>query len=71
MIMVHVLIGPMLHISSVPQRSVFGHLLFIAYMNDLYLTLSKVADIAIFADDIKLYRSFNTPDNSSTLQSAG
>ena len=58
-------------IISVPQRSVLGNLLLIAYMNDLYLTLSKVANIAIFADDINLHRSINTPESSSTLQSAG
>ena len=35
----------------------------------IYLKLSKVANVAIFADDTKLYRSIITPDDSNILQS--
>ena len=54
-------------ISGVPQGSVLGPLLFIVYIN--YLPEAVQSNIAIFADDSKLYRSIVTPDDSRILQS--
>ena len=55
-------------ISSVLQESVLSPLLFIVYINDLYLKLSKV--MLLFLPMTPSYIYFiNTPDNSSTLQS--
>ena len=54
-------------ISGVPQGSVLGPLLFIVYVNDLPEAVPS--NIAIFADDTKLYRSIITPDDGSILQS--
>ena len=44
-----------------------GPLLFIVYINDIPEVVQS--NIAIFADDTKLYIFINIPDNSSTLQS--
>ena len=45
----------------------FGPLLFIVYVNDLPEAVQS--NIAIFADDTKLYRSIIIPDDGSILQS--
>ena len=44
--------------SGVPQRSVLGPTLFLFYINDVVNSLPKDITIKLFADDIKLYKSY-------------
>ena len=52
--------------SGVPQGSVLGPLLFIAYISDLPCAISS--NSKIFADDTKLYRKIQCVDDSEYLQ---
>ena len=56
--------------SGVPQGSVLGPILFIIYVNDLEDVLSNKATFKLFADDLKLYSSFNIPSSYVNLQHA-
>ena len=52
--------------SGVPQGTVLGPLLFLAYINDLPMNLS--ATPRLFADDCLLYREIATPEDGQLLQ---
>ena len=52
--------------SGVPQGSVVGPILFIIYINDLPDVIQSMCKI--FADDTKIYRPINSPDDQQTLQ---
>uniref|UniRef100_A0A183TQN8 Reverse transcriptase domain-containing protein n=1 Tax=Schistocephalus solidus TaxID=70667 RepID=A0A183TQN8_SCHSO len=52
--------------SGGPQGSVLGHFLFIVYINDCANELDF--DIAMFADDHKLWRVIKTAANEEDLQ---
>ena len=52
--------------SGVPQGSVLGPLLFLAYINDISTNLSS--SCRLFADDCILYREINTPTDAKILQ---
>ena len=52
--------------SGIPQGSVLGPLLFVAYINDLPRGLQST--VKIFADDTKLYAQSNTTDGPQSLQ---
>ena len=55
-------------LSGVPQGSVLGPLLFLAYINDINKHLSEGTKIRLFADDSLLYRIIRTEEDSATLQ---
>ena len=57
-------------ISGVPQGSVLDPIVFIIYANDLKDVLSNKATFKLFADDLKLYSSFNIPSFYVNLQLA-
>ena len=52
--------------SGVPQGSVLGPLLFLAYINDISTNLSS--SCRLFADDCILYREINIPTDAKILQ---
>ena len=53
-------------LSGVPQGSILGPLLFVLFINDIYE--NKDSNIALFADDIKIWRDINSELDCETLQ---
>ena len=54
-------------LSGVPQGSVLGPLLFIIYIDGLTNTLSN-SSMSLYADDLLLYRTIQSPTDYQTLQ---
>jgi hypothetical protein len=52
--------------SGVPQDTVLGPLLFLAFINDLPEVVSS--PVRIFADDCLVYRSINEVEDTAALQ---
>jgi hypothetical protein len=54
-------------LSSVPQGSVLGALLFNVYINDLCNAI-KFSNYPLFVDDIKIFQALKSPEDCSLLQ---
>ena len=55
-------------LSGVPQGSILGTLLFVLFINDMYANIDKDTNIALYADDTKIWRDINSEADCEILQ---
>ena len=55
-------------LSGVPQGSIIGPLLFVLFINDIYNNLDKGTNVALYADDIKMWRQIDSHRDCKILQ---
>ena len=55
--------------SGVPQGSIVGPLLFVLFINDISENISPKTNIAMYADDTKIWREIHTKRDNEILQS--
>ena len=55
--------------SGVPQGSILGKFLFVLFINDMFECISQKTDIALNADDTKIWREIKISEHHFILQS--
>ena len=55
-------------LSGVPQGSILGPLFFVLFINDIYDNIEANTNIALYADDTKIWREINSNNDCNILQ---